>query len=347
MPDAADDVAAGATDTSSNTSAPTSTSTTSTSTTSTKVKVAIIMTKEAAATLGVSPDDVAVMQEQLVRLEPHISLCRGLSNHAIQVVEGEVKHLLEVKQREADGHKAHAGGSVNERRWPWSIKNGAKEEKGKPNPDGRQRVYGPMGGAPSEHMYGKQPLEIKGACELHGAQAYVIVGVRSESHCDKRISEGQIGMLGQVRGHVVYCIKGEGLELHIHRLRGDVHCFSEDIARGAFELREDADGFMTIRVLKTKEVSPHGAIAVDRPRIQLHAQHVMDPTPEPLEVQSRASARHASPDRVCMPTPLHPGFTLASVLMPHLHPAGAQLHGGICLRHALCDSQAQQDRGAP
>ena len=281
------------------------------------IHVCHLMTEETAEMLRVSPEEIAKMQAQHARLHPAIHLCRGLSEHTMAVMEQEAAYGLDVERRKANGHQLHRSGSPHEKDWPFTITDdGAKQ----PHTDGFARIYAPLGGQPSE-TYEKLPLKIEGACDLQDSAAYLIIGKRAESHVDKRIHNDQIGMLGQGPGHVVYVIKGKGVELHVHRKKGDVHFFSRDIATGAFELYMDADGFAAIRLLDSIGATRHGAVAAGGPRIQLCAQHVMAPTPEPVQVHARAAAPYASPRRVHTHAAapgllLHPSQWLAS-LMPH------------------------------
>ena len=254
------------------------------------VMVFHIMTRETAACLQVSDVEFATMAEQCARLSPNIKLCSGLSERVIEVTKSEAVHALDIQSRAKDGHKLHAGGRLLARLGPKNIADDDSAQKQRRR-DGVARVYPPLGGSDNPDLpYDTLDLEIKGARPLHGANANLIMGIRSEYHCDKRVHRGESGVLGQIDGHVAYVIRGPGCELHIHRLAGDLQLFSRDIAVGAFELYKGSDGFLEIKLLDERDTTEHGAVAVGPPRVPLLARHKLPARPCTLQVH----AAHAS-----------------------------------------------------
>jgi hypothetical protein len=250
------------------------------------VMVFHIMTRETAACLQVSDVEFATMAEQCDRLSENIKLCSGLSERVIEVTKSEAVHALDIQSRAKDGHKLHAGGRLLARRGPKNIADDDSAQKQRRR-DGVARVYPPLGGSDQPDLpYDKPDLEIKGARALHGANATLIVGLRSEYHCDTRIRAGESGALGQIGGHVVYVLRGPGCELHIHRLAGDLHLFSRSIAVGAFKLYMGSDGFLAIKLLDDKGTTEHGAVAVGPPRMELLARHELPARPCTLQVHA-------------------------------------------------------------
>jgi len=249
------------------------------------VTVCHLLTRETAARLQISEDEFATIREQGKRLAEHIQLCSGLSQRVIEVTESEAAHALDIQSRAKDGHKLHAGGLLAGRTGPMTIAD-TREQKVRRG-DGVARVYPAMGGSDQPDLpYDKRDLEIKGARDLHGANATLIVGFRSEYHCDTRIYAGESGALGQIGGHVVYVLRGPGCELHIHRLAGDLHLFSRSIAVGAFKLYKGSDDFLAIKLLDDKGTTEHGAVAVGPPRMELLARHELPARPCTLQVHA-------------------------------------------------------------
>ena len=269
-----------------------------------KIKVFNVMTDKSANMLNISRREQGLMQLQRERLFPEIEVTEGLSSWAVEVTEREAARMLDIESLAKDGSKLHTSGSLKERGgaagWPRTITDDGSLFK--PPAEGKGRVYGPMGGPDQPgYPYDKLPLKIKGARELHGAIAAIILGIRSQNHTDKRIHVGETGVLCQIKGHVVYIIIGEGCQLHIHRLEGDVQLFSHAIATGAFRLYVGEDGYLALELLNQRDSTKHGAAAVGPPRVQLSARHELPALPyslDPLQVHAympHRVAHRASP----------------------------------------------------